>query len=233
MPKINHAVIAAAGLGSRLGAHLPKAMIPVLGHSIIEYQLNLLKDFDKVTVIVGYKAEELIQLAGRFRSDIRFIRNSEYDKTTTLQSYYLGIKDIEEDHFVLLDGVLIVSKDDFTAFLRTSETCNALICVAKAGAEYGVFADCTADFVCRNIGNIKSGAYEWANLAYLPVSYFEDRPTFVYEQLNQFMPMKALLIDCLEIDSEADLNHAEYVMARDGKYRLPLTQQRFKEFSRS
>lgn len=219
MAVTSHAIIAAAGFGSRLGLDTPKSLITVCGRPIIEYQLNLLKDFEKVTMVVGFKADLVVSTARTFRKDIRFVYNRDFANTTTLQSYYIGVKDIEESHFILMDGDLIFNKGSFLDFMKISIRYDALIGVAKAGAEYGVFADISEDeFMVNKIGRSESSQYEWANLALLPVEYIENNHTFVYEQLNNFMPLKAKVVDCVEVDSISDLEYAESKLNKDKSY---------------
>lgn len=54
------AVICAAGFGSRLKQGIPKAMVMIDGRRIIDYQLEALKNFDEIHVVVGYRKNLLI-----------------------------------------------------------------------------------------------------------------------------------------------------------------------------
>lgn len=112
MNAIKHAVIAAAGLGSRLHQGLPKCLTEVNGHKIIEYQLAQLKSIPDVRIVIGYHADEVIRFVHNLRPDIRFVLNKDFATTTTLQSYYIGCHDIH-DYFILLDGDIIPHKSSF------------------------------------------------------------------------------------------------------------------------
>ena len=103
---VKHAVIAAAGFGSRLNRGIPKCLVEVNGHKIIEYQLAQLQEIPDVRLVVGYHADEVIQAVKQLRQDVKFIINDCYDTTTTLQSYYMGCCDLH-DYFLLLDGDII------------------------------------------------------------------------------------------------------------------------------
>lgn len=100
-----------AGQGRRLlplTAENPKCMLPVVGRPIIEWQIDTLIEttgIDRVTVVVGYRAETVAQrLMLRYKSRrIRFIYNRAYDKTDNLVSCWLAREEMTED-FILLNG---------------------------------------------------------------------------------------------------------------------------------
>ena len=87
MNELQHAVIAAAGFGSRLNQGIPKCLVEVNGRKIIEYQLALLQDIPDIRIVVGYHAEEVIQFVGSVRPDIKFIVNEQFDSTTAKLLY--------------------------------------------------------------------------------------------------------------------------------------------------
>ena len=123
MRTLQHAVIAAAGFGSRLNKGIPKCLVDINGHKIIEYQLALLQDIPDVRVVVGYHANEVISFVKDIRPDVSFIVNEKFDTTSTLQSYYMGCHDIH-DFFLLLDGDIIPHK---TIFLLLFEMAHKIV----------------------------------------------------------------------------------------------------------
>ena len=62
MSFIKHAIISAAGMGTRLGLNTPKCLLKFNGVSIIEHQLDLLRDVEDVRVVVGFMEEDLHRL---------------------------------------------------------------------------------------------------------------------------------------------------------------------------
>ena len=60
MSIIKHAVISAAGMGSRLGLNMPKCLLQFSGTTIIQHQLELLKDIEDIRIIVGFMEEAQI-----------------------------------------------------------------------------------------------------------------------------------------------------------------------------
>ena len=53
-------VISCAGMGTRLGLGCTKALVEIEGKTLIERQLEILKDYDDIRVVVGYQAEQVI-----------------------------------------------------------------------------------------------------------------------------------------------------------------------------
>ena len=55
-------IISCAGMGTRLGAGVPKAIVNVGDKPIIIRQLELLDDFEDVRVVVGFQADKVIEI---------------------------------------------------------------------------------------------------------------------------------------------------------------------------
>ncbi len=68
MSNVKHAVIAAAGLGSRLGLGKPKCLLEVDNKPLIEYQLKLLKNVADVRVVVGFEEHLVIPLVKKIKT---------------------------------------------------------------------------------------------------------------------------------------------------------------------
>ena len=76
------AIILAAGLGKRMKSDIPKVLHPVAGRPMLFYPIEVVKSLgiDKVVVIVGHKAEEVINTLQEVRSQESGIRtNSKYN----------------------------------------------------------------------------------------------------------------------------------------------------------
>lgn len=115
------AVIMAGGKGSRvvtLNANVPKPMFPILGKTILEYQMeSLVKSGIKdITLIVGYLKDIVINHFGdgqKFGVNISYIEESE-PLGTAGALYYLKE---EHDDFILVFGDLILDID-FNRFME-------------------------------------------------------------------------------------------------------------------
>jgi choline kinase len=103
-----HAVILAAGLGSRLGrrtASRPKCLLDVAGEPIL---LNALRHLEaagipRTTVVMGYLADRVETAvrshAGTMQVSLRW--NEDYEMTGTSHSLWIGLSDRAEDVLVL------------------------------------------------------------------------------------------------------------------------------------
>jgi len=90
------AVILAAGLGSRLGGRttdLPKALVPVNGRPILEYQFRALSTcgIRKVGVVVGHASQAIRDFVRSWRSEgihIDLVENPEYATSNSAHSFW-------------------------------------------------------------------------------------------------------------------------------------------------
>ncbi|MGN0620280.1 MAG: NTP transferase domain-containing protein [Porcipelethomonas sp.] len=215
MNKIKTAVIAAAGLGSRLNKNKPKCLVEVNGHKIIEYQLEVLKDIPDVRIVVGYKSDEVIDVVRRIRNDVKIIVNEHYDKTNTLQSYYLGCNDLH-DYFILLDGDIIPHKQSFNEFIdRRAENC---VGICEVETEDAVFVHIDQNNEITGFSRTEKSEYEWSNIAIIHSDILVYENTYVYEQIEKFIPVKTSVIKRLEIDTPGDLEYACKQIENDENY---------------
>lgn len=101
-------IILAAGIGSRLGHNIPKAMVELDGGlTILDMQLEFLKEkleLDDIIVVVGYK-DGLIR--ERY-PDLYYVHNSRYRDTNTSKSLLDGLKTVGKGSDVLwLNGDVV------------------------------------------------------------------------------------------------------------------------------
>lgn len=99
-----HALILAAGFGSRLGHDVPKALIEVAGKPIIQHQLDNLAahGITDVWVVTGFKGE-LVRAAAD-RPGVRFVDNPMYMDTNTGKSTLVGISAVPDGGVLCLNG---------------------------------------------------------------------------------------------------------------------------------
>ena len=96
MPVSKTIVISCAGMGTRLGIGSTKALIDIDGKPLIIRQLELLKDFDDIRIVVGYQMEKVIEVVNSYRKDILFVFNHDYRNTGTGGSFSRAIKHAAE-----------------------------------------------------------------------------------------------------------------------------------------
>ncbi len=114
------ALILAAGDGARLHPitqHLPKAMLPIGSETVISRLLRQLADsgVSQVCVVVGYQGDLLsrhvAEAAERLGTEITFVTNNDYAKTSTAFSVWLASAWVGITPFLLIDGDLVVTDD--------------------------------------------------------------------------------------------------------------------------
>jgi len=212
MPTIEHAVIAVAGLGSRLGLGKPKCLVEVAGRCILEHQLDLLKEVPDVRLVVGYMEHDVIDAAFKLLPGVTIVRNPAYRSTTTQQSYWLGARHLTGP-CLYLDGDIIFEKESFHAFLACAERNAPLIGITPAKTEQAVFAfaqpGANGLFSVGGFSRSERTPWEWANIAYLPQGLLEENGGDVFSRLALHLPLSAQPVECCEVDTEADLAQAE------------------------
>ncbi len=98
------ALILAAGLGSRLRPltdEVPKALVQVKGHSILEHQINSLvaNDINDITLVTGYKHKVLEKFLEQFSDlNIKLLHNIQYENCSSAYSAMLALNDLNEDY---------------------------------------------------------------------------------------------------------------------------------------
>jgi len=98
-----HAVILAAGKGSRLGAlttHKPKCLLPLGSETILERQLRLLQDtgVSRITIVVGYQRDAI---RARLGERVRMIVNDRYETTQSISSLWAARDTLTENTLIL------------------------------------------------------------------------------------------------------------------------------------
>ena len=131
------AIILAAGMGRRLGEYTKdntKCMLSVNGVRLIDRMLEQLAELDlnRVVIVTGYQAQNLIDYIGNRYDDklkIDYVENPIYDKTNNIYSLALAKQQMQEDDTLLLESDLIF--DDGMLRLLTENPYPNLALVAK------------------------------------------------------------------------------------------------------
>jgi choline kinase len=207
MQTVKHVVIAAAGLGSRLGLGKPKCLIEVQGQTLLERQLRLVRDIDDVRVVVGFEEEQVIEMVKRIRRDVIICRNQAYRSTTTAASYALGARHLN-DWCLFLDADIIFSESSFQEFVNSCKPGEPLIGITEAKTDDAVFTHLNADHMIEKFDRTAKAKYEWANLAWLPADYCESHNGSVYERIMHDLPVRAKEVVSFEVDTSDDLDRA-------------------------
>jgi len=101
-----HALILAAGTGSRLGQGLPKCLVQVGGRTLLDHQLDAIErvGVERVTLVVGYEHQQ-VEDAAQGRADV--VLNERYACTNSLYSFWLARDAVEGDLLVMNSDVLL------------------------------------------------------------------------------------------------------------------------------
>lgn len=210
MSSVKCVVIAAAGLGKRLGRGVPKCLIELKGHPVFEYQLKLFQDIEEIRMVVGFSDEKVIKEVTQIRRDIIFVRNPAFETTSTLQSMFLGCQGVN-GKCLFIDGDMIVSEKSFRNIEIQCKEGTEFIGVTPDISENPVYT-MVRDGCADGFSTQGKYLYEWANIAYVDTSRLQYLNTHFYVQLQKYLPMKALEVERLEIDTPDDLKHAENVL---------------------
>ena len=208
MHPVKYAVISAAGMGSRLGLNMPKCMIDIHGRRIIDYLLDLLEEIENVRIVVGFMEELIIEHVRKLRDDVVFIRNPNFQTTSNAHSLWLATRDLDEP-FISIDGDMLINPASFTEFLIACSGQDSVIGVAKSNTEEAVFVKLDAKKQIVAFQRSPSETYEWCGIAYMSgMRIPQGEHVYVYSVLEKHLPLKAQVIDCCEIDTPADFDHA-------------------------
>lgn len=192
-------VISCAGIGSRLGLGLTKALVQINGNSLISWQLKLFKDVKDVRIVIGFQGGEIIEEARKYRDDVIFCYNHRYFETKTGASYYLGAR--HANHETLeWDGDLLVHPDDVKKLLATS---GEFICYADKTSDDAVFVQTNenGDVLCFSR---EQGDYEWTGPACMNKQHLIYSTQNVFNMFEPYCPMKGIKVRAYDIDTYND-----------------------------
>ncbi len=192
-------VISCAGIGSRLGLGLTKALVQINGSSLISWQLKLFNDVEDLRLVIGFQGGEIIDEVRKFRDDVIFCFNHRYFETKTGASYYLGARHANPESLEW-DGDLLVHPDDVKVILSTP-------------GEFICYGDITSeDTVCVHVdeqGNVLSfsregGDYEWTGPACMEKKHLTYCSQNVFNMFEPLCPMRGIKVRAYDIDTYND-----------------------------
>ena len=199
MPSVKSVVISCAGIGSRLGLGLTKALVKINGRSLISWQLELFKDIEDVRIVVGFQANDIIEEVLKYRKDVIFIFNHRYFETKTGASFYLGARHAGE-YILEWDGDLLVHPEDVKKILNAD---GEFICYADKTSDDAVFVKTDEQ------GNVlefsrEYGDYEWTGPACIAKRNLTYSSQNVYNMFEPHLPMKGMKVRAYDIDTYND-----------------------------
>jgi choline kinase len=209
---IEHVVIAAAGLGSRLGHGLPKCLVEIDGVKLIERQLALFADVPDIRIVVGYMEHAVMEAVSMLNRNVIFVRNPDFRTTTTQDSYALGAAGLD-GQCVFLDADIVFDAESLALFMERAQENDITIGVTDAKTDDAVYA-CVQEaddgsVVVIGFSREEASAYEWANIVCAPADTFFRGRGPVFETLTDYLPAVAQAVVSYEVDTEQDLLRAK------------------------
>lgn len=214
MQTIEGAVIACAGLGSRLGMGMPKCMIKVGGKTLLSRLIDTLQPLvPRIHIVVGYREELIVGHCSQYHRDVIIVRNPEYRSTNTAHSIRLGSVGIK-NKALYLDGDLIVEPASLQAFIAKANKLPMLVGVTRAKSSQAVFV------ASKDGGVMLSNSihafqrhpvtpWEWANIFASTPDILSEGNSFVYECIEPYLPVQVHELELHEIDTPEDLEQAQ------------------------
>lgn len=214
MQPVENAVIAAAGLGSRLGHGLPKCMLEIGGRTLLSRMIDSLSPHvGRIHVVIGYREDLVINLCSNLHRKVVLVRNPEFRTTNTVQSMALGARGLS-GKTIFLDGDLIIDPTSLGNFLRLASEHPTVAAIGVSRSENAVNVDLCAPPDARGVALVRgftreTRPYEWANVVCGESGLLNCGTGYVYEELEKLTPLCASLLELREIDTPHDLEMAE------------------------
>lgn len=211
MGAVETVVICAAGTGSRLGVGVPKCLVSVDGRSIIDRQLDLVADVPDLRVAVGYREDLVVNHVASRRPDAIFVRNPDYQSTTTLDSLRRAVEHLDRP-FIALDGDLLVEPTSFRSFLEACEAGAPLVGITPASTDDAVFVsvdDESDPTTVIRFHRSPATGFEWSGPAFLNRDDLAELDGYVYQALEPALPHRAHVLITAEVDTPDDLDRAK------------------------
>ena len=214
MQNVESAVIAAAGLGSRLGLGHPKCMLELGGITLLTRMIKMLEShISKIHVVVGYREDLVIDYCARNHPHIVLVRNPDYRTTNTAQSFAIGARYLK-GKCIFLDGDLVIDPNSFSDFISHAAQTEILVALCKPNTENAVFVDIEETDqgkIVKNFTRENPTSYEWGNVFSGPSTLMANTNAngYVFEHLAQHLPLPGHMLELAEIDTSADMRSAE------------------------
>ena len=207
MSSVKSVVISCAGIGSRLGLGLTKALVQINGRSLISWQLELFKDVEDLRIVIGFQANDIIEEVRKYRNDVTFVFNHRYFETKTGASFFLGARHANE--FILeWDGDLLVHPDDVKMILETE---GEFLCYSDKTSDDAVFVKVDEQ------GNVlmfsrEYGDYEWTGPACMCKKNLAYNSQNVFNMFEPLLPMKGIKVRAYDIDTYDDYQRVSKIV---------------------
>ncbi len=195
-------IISCAGAGKRLGLNTSKCLVDVAGETLILRNLKMLDSVDDVRVVVGFRAESVIEMVTAYRRDVTFVFNHDYARTNTGDSVRLAAEYANE-YILTIDGDLLVHPDDMRALLAAE---GEFVGVTTPGSDNPVLCEVEGGNVVGFSREV--GSFEWTGVTQVRTERILDGTGHTYQLIEPSLPMPYRYIRTKEIDTPDDYERA-------------------------
>lgn len=207
MSSVKSVVISCAGIGSRLGLGLTKALVQINGRSLISWQLELFKDVEDLRIVIGFQANDIIEEVRKYRDDVTFVFNHRYFETKTGASFFLGARHANE-YILEWDGDLLVHPDDVKMIMETE---GEFLCYSDKTSDDAVFVKVDEQ------GNVlkfsrEYGDYEWTGPACMCKKNLAYSSQNVFNMFEPLLPMRGIKVRAYDIDTYDDYQRVSRIV---------------------
>lgn len=194
-------VICCAGMGTRLGIGTTKALLHIDGKPLILHQLEALRDFDDIRIVVGYQTDKVIKVVNSYRKDIMFVFNNDYKTTGPAASLTKGI--IKAREYVLsIDGDILINPDDFQRILELK---GEFLAISERHSTEPILVE-VKDGKAESF--LKNGNFEWPGVVKIKSNRLKKSSSHTYEIIEELLPISAVLVRSRDIDTPEDYESA-------------------------
>jgi choline kinase len=199
-------VISCAGIGSRLGLGLTKALVQINGNSLISWQLKLFKNVEDLRIVIGFQGGEIIEEVRKYRDDVIFCFNHRYFETKTGASFYLGARHAN-NYIIEWDGDLLVHPDDVKRLLQEE---GEFIGYADKSSDEAVWVQTDEEGAVHAFSR-ECGDFEWTGPACISKQNLTYSSQNVFNMFEPFLPMRGIKVRAYDIDTYNDYQRVQEV----------------------
>lgn len=204
-------IISCAGMGTRLGRNIPKALIEIDGKKLIIRTLEMLNECKDVRVVVGYKKEELIKVIKEYREDVKIYVNDDYMNNGAGASISLAVKNANE-YIIAMVGDLIVKPADMKNILKKD---GVFACLCEKSTDSPILATIEDNKIIKF--SREEGTYEWTGICQMKTENFISGTGNIHGLFEKFLPADYMLLSAKEIDTPHDYDNAIRWLKNDFK----------------
>jgi HAD superfamily phosphoserine phosphatase-like hydrolase len=194
-------VLSCAGVGSRIGLGVTKALLKIGDESLIRKHLKNFSNIEDLRIVVGFQASKIIEEVLRIRRSVVFVFNHDYFHTKTGFSYYLGARHANR-YVIEWDGDLVVHPRNLEKLLTADFEYVAGTAVTSEDPMYVEVRNAQAVRFATDTGN--ESLFEWTGPCLLLRENISNMRSNVFDIINPILPLPFMLIEAYDIDTHED-----------------------------